>query len=64
MGFHDGNNRERPTLWFTKERDAEWFAHFMHQLETAWSGAAALQEAGGWSASWTRSAAKRPRIHS
>jgi len=52
MGFHSGNNQERPTLWFDKEKDPAWFAHFMHQLETAWSAASAIKEAGGWSASW------------
>jgi hypothetical protein len=52
MGFHSGNNQERPTLWFDKKKDPAWFAHFMRQLETAWSAASAIKEAGGWSASW------------
>jgi hypothetical protein len=56
MGFHDGNNMERPTLWFSKGKDAAWFAHFMHQLETAWSAASAIEEAGGWTANWRSNA--------
>jgi hypothetical protein len=54
VGFHAGNNQERPTLWFSKEEDPSWFNHFMHQIEIAWSAASAMEEAGGWSAGWNQ----------